>query len=818
MGVYTNKMRYTGTSGVDVESMVQSLMKAEGMKANKLFKQKTKLEWQQASIRTMGLSIRGFRDNYLSFTSSTTVFNMRSAANFGTRTVSGSIGTGSLSTGSSSSTIKVGGNSTITATPDVPTGDYTVKINSVGSKEAILGTKMEETATSSAALDLSKLEAGDYIDMTVNGSKKRIVIEQADLDGTNEDFAANIQTKIDSTFGQLNKESKVTVSVDGSGNLQFAANDKIGSTFSLTMDDGIANPKTVTGGNALLDGVKEIPTVTENGDGTKLTFKLGGTDFEVDKYTGTTPEEEKAYLASVNAKLGAKGTATLDTDGKLIVQGKTFNTNGTDSYVVGGKTVSVDYKEGGTTADYIKALNTALAAEPDPVKATASLDKDGKVVFTPTTGVENISVAGGDRVIKDADGNVTSTSTIDISGELSANSSAITKIGFNKTGLTSTFDINKSMELPAGKIAFGGTEIEVTADTTYKEFMDKINATGKAKVTFSTTSNSFKVESAISGADGTIDFGDAKDAFAKLKIDTEDRSVERYTSAKNTEIEITNPDGSVDKITRESGVFTYKGMNFNLESSLQKTIDNNSGAGIETNISVAADTTAVYDNITKFLSDYNAMIDSLRNATSTKPAKSDSYTGYDPLTDEEMSGMNETQIKQYEEKAKQGVLYRNPEYERLQTKMREAMNGQITLDDGSKISLASIGITTGEYSNGGKLFVTNEKKLRDALANNADGVSQLFTQADNGVSEKLNKVIDEAVGNNGYVTKKAGFTDSVYVDNNYYSQLIKTKSQDLTRLNDYLMDRETYYYKMFAAMEAAITNSNNQMASLSSYS
>ncbi len=903
MGVYTSKMRYTGTSGVDVESMVQSLMKAEGMKADKLYKQKTKLQWQQQAYRTMGLSVRGFRDSYLSFSSTSTITNMRSSTSFTSRSVSGTLSGGSsMANGANSSVISLGGNSSITASTTLPTGDYKVKVNGVAAKESFSGEQRPGTSTSTAALDLTtaNIEEGDFIDMTVNGSAKRITFTKEDLETAGTDptkFAEMLQGKIDTTFGKLGGESKVFAEITSEGKLQFRANELTGSTFSIKSDSSMTNINKVTSTNNLAERTYEYGTAVSDGAG-EVTYSFGGTDIvkmpelaadadatTKDQYLadlnasldtagagatarfgsdgkivikGDTPvsegmyeygtsvsdgagnvtysiggvsvgmeelkpdansAERTEYLKELNTKLtdaGANATAKFDEDGNILIKSNGFKSGGTDTYTINGEAIEVNYAKDGTTTDYLKNLNDALKAK--NITATASLDSSGKLVFSPTDGVKDITVGSAQRVLKDETGTpiVGGTSTFEVNGTVSADGSAIKKIGFPSTDLTSSFDLNQTMGLTAGTIAFGGTTFNVDETTTYKDFMAKVNATGKATLTFSTTTNAFKLESKTMGSAGAIDFGDAADEFAILGIDSAKASVK----ATDASVEIESPDGTKQSIVRESNNFTYNGMTFKLDPSLQGQLyDSTTGEPkpIETEISVSANTNEVYDNIKKFVDDYNTMVDALSTATRQKPAKSDSYTGYEPLTDEEKAALSDDQIKQYEEKAKQGLLYRSPEYERLQTRMREAMNSQVTLADGSKMSLASIGITTGEYTNGGKLFI-DEQKLRTAIKDNPDGVSAVFTDSKNGVAEKLAVAIEEAVGAEGYVTKKAGFEDSVYVENNYYSKMIKDKEEDLNDLYDYLAEKENYYYQMFAAMENAINQSNSDMATLSSYS
>ncbi len=62
-----SRLRLTGlASGMDTESMVNSLMKAEKAKYNKVAQQKTKLEWTKEANLSVNNLIREFKDKYMS--------------------------------------------------------------------------------------------------------------------------------------------------------------------------------------------------------------------------------------------------------------------------------------------------------------------------------------------------------------------------------------------------------------------------------------------------------------------------------------------------------------------------------------------------------------------------------------------------------------------------------------------------------------------------------------------------------------------------------------------------------------------------------
>ncbi len=769
MGVYTNTMRYTGTSGVDVESMVQSLMKAEGAKADKLYKQKTKLEWQQAAIRTMGTNVKTFRDKFLSFSSSSTVANMRSTKSYLNKSISGSFSgaAGSLSNGSNANVLKLGSNSTIAVSSDAAVGNYEVTIKDVASKQTTQGSSITNVAKGDASFNAKDIAADDYIDITVNGTKKRLVFDANDVsdiqgatDSTDK-YREILQSKIDSTFGVVGPEKarKVTVGVD-SGAITFTANKDIGSTFEISTSTSVNNPNVVSTTGSVMDSVT----------------------------TGTSTK---------------------------------FEATGTDTYTIDGKTFDINFGTTGAVTnkdEYLKALNSALVDK--GIKASASYNSDGSIAFRATDGDVPVSVEKVERVAKDKDDNaITSAFSLTTPGTLNGGSSVFGKMmGVGNTNKSSTFDLNQDMGLPADTVQTfemnDGTKYEVktTAGMTYKQFMDKVSTETKGEIslTFSSTSNSFKLASNAAGYNnGFKTSGDVLDG-TRFGIDPATNT----TEAKDAKVTITGPDGVPKEIVRESNLITFGGLTITLDAGLESQVAAAGADGLKTEITVGGDTSSAYNNIKQFIESYNTLLGELSTATQTTRAKSSEYGYFEPLTEEEKTGLSDKQIETLEGKAKQGILYNNPELKRLQEKMREITTSGVTLADGTKMTLSSIGITTGDYSTGGRLFITDEEKLRTALEKNADGVATLFTDSKNGLAEKLSASIEQAVGGEGYITKSAGATDSVYVENNYYSKLIKSKGEDLTKLNKYLREKENHYYKMFSYMETTISNANSQMASL----
>ena len=102
-------------------------------------------------------------------------------------------------------------------------------------------------------------------------------------------------------------------------------------------------------------------------------------------------------------------------------------------------------------------------------------------------------------------------------------------------------------------------------------------------------------------------------------------------------------------ITSSSNTFSIDGLDIRATNTF-----NTGSATAEGGVSftASADTEKVTETVKKFIEAYNAMIDEVRTQATTKPD-----SNYKPLTDDQKNEMNETSIKNWEDKAKEGILY-----------------------------------------------------------------------------------------------------------------------------------------------------------------
>ena len=124
--------------------------------------------------------------------------------------------------------------------------------------------------------------------------------------------------------------------------------------------------------------------------------------------------------------------------------------------------------------------------------------------------------------------------------------------------------------------------------------------------------------------------------------------------------------------------------------------------------------------------------------------------------------------------------------------------------------LSQIGINTGDYREGGKLFI-DEAKLTAALTEKPDEVMQLFavrSDAGNGVGVRVYDKLNDIVRN---LSAQAGSPTSS-VDNSTMTKKLRRMESEITRWQDRLTNIEDRYWRQFTAMEKALSQMNSQSA------
>lgn len=233
----------------------------------------------------------------------------------------------------------------------------------------------------------------------------------------------------------------------------------------------------------------------------------------------------------------------------------------------------------------------------------------------------------------------------------------------------------------------------------------------------------------------------------------------------------------------------------------------------------SSDTKAAMEQIREFVDKYNEMI-----ADFNKQIKETKYRDYAPLTKEQREDMSEHEQKLWDEKAKSGLLRSDSILREGMANMRSSFMGSVAgLGDTMMDALAEIGITTSnDMKENGKLVI-DEEKLEAALAKDPDQVHQLFaktgevtkttdingrvvTEDSRGIAWRLRDAMKQMTIN---IEKKAGKDGAV---NNTFGLGLKINETDdrITKLQAKLKNVEARYWRQFTAMETAINKANQQ--------
>lgn len=358
-----------------------------------------------------------------------------------------------------------------------------------------------------------------------------------------------------------------------------------------------------------------------------------------------------------------------------------------------------------------------------------------------------------------------------------------------------------ALETDGGKIKFKINSVDFTFEETdsLSTVMSRVNSsTAGVTLEYSSISDKFTMTSKTSGVGDNIDISETGSNLMTLFGMTGENSAE--VSGQNAILEVNG-----QQITRTSNSIEIDGVKVELLAESTNSI----------NISKKSDTTALKDTIKNFVTDYNNMITMMNGLVKeTKDAN------FQPLTKEQKAEMSETEIKDWEAKAKTGILSGDAILKSITSKMQTMMYGS-AVEGG--IGLYSIGITSAGYTENGKLVI-DEEKLNAALETKGVEIQELFSKETTGLASQLNSVIDGAAkstgvkGSRGTLVEMAGYESTTSDTENSITTSIKKMNETIARLKEMLKSEETRYWSKFTALESAIANLNVQSSMLTSFS
>ena len=233
---------------------------------------------------------------------------------------------------------------------------------------------------------------------------------------------------------------------------------------------------------------------------------------------------------------------------------------------------------------------------------------------------------------------------------------------------------------------------------------------------------------------------------------------------------------------------------------------------VNATLTVTNDVDAAVENIKEFVNKYNELVETINSALN-EPV----YRDYPPLTDEQMEEMTERQIELWEERAKSGLLRRDPILSSALTSFRSTWSTVVDNDSAFRM-LAEIGITTTkDYMDGGKLEI-DEELLRQKLEEDAASVQNLLFNNSEGASRGLLNRLEDSLENTiSRIEERAGkgsFTSQMYT----MGRQLEAMEERIEAFEERLKQVEDRYWRQFTAMERAISMMNTQSAMLMSFS
>ena len=779
-------------SGIDRDALIEQMTARTTSKITSKKQAMTKLEWKRDAYRSISNKIIDLQDNYLSYSATKSLKNSDFFAK---------------------NQVSVQGNP-----------DYTKYISATGnadtaSRVSVLGVnKLATSATlisgekkTDSAITLGGISASDF-------SNKEI--KTSNLSGTKLTFGTySITDKQFTTEATFTFPTSYEKKLDG------------GKTETVTIDYTASSDKIVEQLNEALDSQGFLGKDGKSG----IKFTLNGDQIQISQTDSITDKGKSCVIRETSSALKSLGfnSGDMNQDGITLDE---FNHNTSSfeaaaitkqplSAYLKGKSISVSY--GGQTKNIEligdkeeikdfeafkdslqKKLDKAFGSEKVTVgTVTVGEGKESKEIltFTAKDNKQTLQISADSKELQNALG-ITSTQ----SNKISTGSSLWEnreKLGLGKYNTKE--ELNKALE----NFTVNGAKIDnITADTTVDGLLTAINNNKDAGVTatYLGRENKFVLSSNEKGKGREISLGaDPKDTTDAANL------IFGGVSQDGTDGEMSILyNGVQTTITSSSNTFSIDGLDIRATNTF-----NTGSATAEGGVSftASADTEKVTETVKKFIEAYNAMIDEVRTQATTRPD-----SNYKPLTEDQKNEMNENSIKNWENKAKEGILFNSSALKDLDNATQGIfssmmMNG-VSYDDLEKIGISF----SDDYTAGGKI-VFDEEKFKTAMDSDPEKVSDLFTGThgivntiDSTLSTYATRYASKNGNSYGVLIEEAGSEKlSLTLTNNSIYKELKDMQETITNLQSQLSTEQDRYISQFTQMERLINQMNSQSSYLS---
>ncbi len=827
--LYGSRNVLTGlASGMDTETMIQNSVTGYQTKIADLQKQQTKIEWKQDAYRELIDQMNSITSKYTSYSSKTNLSSNSFFTSAKTTNATGANAEAVGVTGSTSSDIQINSVQQLATAARYSVSASALNINAtseaVGSsidwsqsitKGTLSGTMTLKLGNSNIDIKFTENDKIESLQELVETVNAKLSVQNADVSATlGEDgtitFEAtgDAKTKGDSVYirsasGNLKAMLNVTTATSTADENRF-------SYTSFSVKDGAESlTKTMTMAEYLegktvdvtLDGVTKQITLgsgIQDTDALKADLQSGiDKAFGSGKITVSTTDEGGVRF-DVAGTSGSLLKVTSSGVGEILGLGDAgvsnyFNTSRKLSDLLGGE-------------DWLKA-NARTEGTLDSNTAARYFDKDGNELklsgdtYYRINSDGTFKTANGEKV----EGTLANTLYTDVEGNLikeDADTGSYYRV--NEKG-----DWLYSLEINGTTI--GG----FTKDTALERVVNAINSNTDVgvNVAYSNLTGQFVFTARETGAGGKIEFGDGL-ASRLFAADSGTSRTDGTDAIINATV-----NGTALTLKRSSNVVEMDGLSVTLKKAF-----NTDGTGEAVSFASSTKSDDVVDAIKSFVEDVNKLMSDVHSAYTTQPLKKSSGStkrdGYEPLSEEDKADMSETAIKNYEEKAKTGLLFGDTDLSSLYSRLLS----MVQRSGSDRVDMEAIGLTT-TYSGGVTQLSLDEDKLRAALDSDLDKVKNVFTKTkDSGASSDglmasikttLNAYGSISLGSQGILVRKAGTKlSSVSLLNNNLQSQLNIITKQIEQWQTRLSDKVDYYTKQFTQLEKLASTMNNQSSML----
>lgn len=588
-------------------------------------------------------------------------------------------------------------------------------------------------------------------------------------------------------------------------------------------------------------------------------FLVYGTAMEAlgygDKKIEATADKLNVENADPNRK-SFEDTGIIKTPAVEAMAGKklTFNYDGSKKEVELISKDEVDalkkiLNDGGNKKDQLKKMAENLQSRldrafgKDMVKANVTNDK---LSFNTTNETSSLSIVSNDYALLNNLGiSYGESNKVNLSGKLDQAGILGDKNAIGDATLK--FTNGDALDLRINGVAIEG----LTKDSSINDILSKINSTTNAgvKATYVDATGQFMLVSSETGAGREISLdsnlskvlfgqGVERDSNGKIQTDT-DGNVKYNKDAgvdegKNAIICVSYGNGVDVKMERASNTFDLEGLSVTVSGAFGGKFEKDATTGKEVwkadsaggvTFTAKADVDGIVERVKGFFEDFNKLAGDVNKEITTRPDSS-----YGPLTDEQKKEMDETSIENWENRAKQGMLYGDSAMRDLSTDVQgiflKLMNN-VGFEE-----LKAMGITySDDYGDGGTISF-DESKFRAAVEKDSEAVGNVFTGGGE-VSKGLVDIMDETFtpyatrysSKNGGGTGKGSYGRLIEIAgsekkpttllNNQLYRDIEDIQDLIERLQSQLKSEQDRYISQFTTMETLLNQMNTQSSYLS---